>query len=386
MSVVAAEGFSAAGVASGIKAEGLDVAIVLSDRPAIGAGVFTTNQAAAAPVRLSRAHLAASAATRAVVLNSGCANAATGVTGTEFAHRTAQEMADVLGIDETEVLVCSTGTIGPQLPIDTLIEGMSAALGCSGTTTAHGTAAATAIMTTDSVPKEAVARGDGWTLGGMAKGAGMLRPDMATMLSVITTDADVDSETLGAALRVAVDGSFNSLNVDGCESTNDSVLVLANGASGVKPPSEDFAKVLAAVCRDLAEQMARDAEGASRVVTIDVVGARDDAEARYLGRLVADSALVRSSFFGGDVNWGRIVGALGTADVDLDFTKVAISYHGVTVFSGGVGAEYDESPLLRACASGDLPITIVVGSGSGVGHVVTTDLTPEYVIFNGERS
>ena len=180
--------------------------------------------------------------------------------------------------------------------------------------------------------------------------------------------------------------SFNSLNVDGCESTNDSVLVLANGASGVTPPSDVFAKVLAAVCRDLAEQMARDAEGASRVVTIDVVGARDDAEARHLGRLVADSALVRASFFGGDVNWGRIVGALGTADIDLDFATVAIGYHGVTVFSGGVGAEYDESPLLLACESGDLPITIVVGSGSGVGHVVTTDLTPEYVIFNGERS
>lgn len=386
MSVVAARGFSASGVASGIKAEGLDVAIVLSDRGAIGAGVFTTNQAAAAPVRLSRDHLAVSPATRAIVLNSGCANAATGVRGTEAAYRTARETALALGIDETEVLVCSTGTIGPQLPVETLLAGVSSALGCRGASAAHGTDAATAIMTTDSVPKQAAAFGDGWTIGGMAKGAGMLRPDMATMLSVITTDASIDPASLEAALRRAVDGSFNSLNVDGCESTNDSVLVLANGASGVAPSPEDFSWALASVCRDLAEQMARDAEGASRVVTIDVVGARDDAEARYLGRLVADSALVRSSFFGGDVNWGRIVGALGTATTKLDFTEVEIGYHGVTVFTGGVGAAYDELALLDACESGDLPITITVGPGSGTGHVVTTDLTPDYVIFNGERS
>jgi len=386
MSVVAAQGFSASGVASGIKAEGLDVAVVLSDRKAIGAGVFTTNQAAAAPVRLSRDHLAMSAATRVVVLNSGCANAATGVEGAEAAHRTARETAMALGIDETEVLVCSTGTIGPQLPVETLLGGVSSALGGCGTTAAHGTDAATAIMTTDSVPKQAAAVGDGWTVGGMAKGAGMLRPDMATMLSVITTDAAIDPSSLRAALLRAVDGSFNSLNVDGCESTNDSVLVLANAASGVTPPPEEFSGALAAVCRDLAAQMARDAEGASRVVSIDVVGAQDDAEARYLGRLVADSALVRSSFFGGDVNWGRIVGALGTADTQLDFTKIEIGYHGVTVFAGGIGAAYDESALLEACESGDLPISITVGSGGGIGHVVTTDLTPDYVIFNGERS
>lgn len=386
MSVVAARGFSASGVASGIKVEGLDVAIVLSDREAVGAGVFTTNQAAAAPVRLSRDHLATSTTTRAVILNSGCANAATGSRGAKAAHRTASETAAALGIDETEVLVCSTGAIGPQLPVETLLRGVSSALARRGTTAAHGTDAATAIMTTDSVPKQAAAVGDGWTVGGMAKGAGMLRPDMATMLSVITTDASVDPEGLRAALRLAVDGSFNSLNVDGCESTNDSVLILANGASGVTPPSADFSAALAAVCRDLAEQMARDAEGASRVVTIDVVGAHDDAEARYLGKLVADSALVRSSFFGGDVNWGRIVGALGTADIHLDFNELEIAFHGVIVCSGGIGAAYDEQALLRDCESGDLPITITIGSGSGTGHVVTTDLTPDYVIFNGERS
>jgi glutamate N-acetyltransferase / amino-acid N-acetyltransferase len=386
MSVVAADGFSATGVASGIKATGLDVAIVASDRPAMAAGVFTTNQAAAAPVHLSRSRLGASTTARAVVLNSGCANAATGPVGTEHARRTSEVAASALSVDASQVLVCSTGPIGPQLPMDALSAGVREAASTLGSSARSGTLAAMAIMTTDSVPKEGVVRGDGWTIGGMAKGAGMLRPDMATMLAVLTTDAVVDHGELSDALQRAVDGSFNSLNVDGCESTNDTVIVLANGASGVSPPAGRFAEAIASVSRDLAVRMARDAEGASRLVSISVTGATDDAHARGLGRLVADSALVRASFYGGDVNWGRIIGALGTADTVIDFSDVTVAYHGVTVFSHGIGVRYDEADLLASLEDGDLAVSIVVGSGPGSADVITTDLTPEYVIFNGERS
>jgi glutamate N-acetyltransferase/amino-acid N-acetyltransferase len=209
---------------------------------------------------------------------------------------------------------------------------------------------------------------------------------MATMLAVITTDAVVEQATLQSALAVAVDGSFNSLNIDGCESTNDSVIALASGASGRRPDAGDLERGLRAVCVDLAEQMARDAEGASRVVTIDIGGAADDATARALGRRITDSALVRSSFYGGDVNWGRIVGALGTAPTPIDFDEVTVAYHGVTVFANGIGTSFDEAGLLDRCSEGDLHLAVSVGHGPGAARILTTDLTPEYVVFNGERS
>ncbi len=386
MSVVAARGFTAAGVRAGIKADGLDLAVVIADRPAAAAAVLTTNQAAAAPVLLCREHLSGDAVASAVVLNAGCANAATGTEGMANARRTAQHMAAAIATQPNDVLVCSTGPIGPQLPIDRLIAGIDDAVAGASRDAAAGTAAATAIMTTDSVPKETVVRHGGFVVGGMAKGAGMVRPDMATMLAVITTDAIVGGSTLGDVLRMAADASFNSLNIDGCESTNDSVILLASGASGVEPTRHELETAVTAVCADLAMQMARDAEGASRVVTIDVDGALDAAEARYLGRLIADSALVRASFYGGDVNWGRIIGALGTAEVTLDMSSIDLAYQGVTVFRGGLGVPHDEAALLAACASGDLALHLVLGRGSGRATVVTTDLTPEYVIFNGERS
>jgi glutamate N-acetyltransferase/amino-acid N-acetyltransferase len=209
---------------------------------------------------------------------------------------------------------------------------------------------------------------------------------MATMLAFITTDALVEPTVLNDVLRSAVDVSFNSLNIDGCESTNDSVIVMASGASRIVPDHDQFASVMEEVCRDLALQMAADAEGASRVVTIDVNGASDDGSARALGRTVTDSALVRSSFYGGDVNWGRILGALGTSVIDIDPARITVGYEGVTVFEEGMVAAFDEPDLLETIEAGDFSITIDLGDGDGRAIVVTTDLTPEYVAFNGERS
>lgn len=209
---------------------------------------------------------------------------------------------------------------------------------------------------------------------------------MATMLAFITTDALVEPTVLNDALMSGVDASFNSLNIDGCESTNDSVIAMASGVSRIVPDHEQFASVLEEVCRDLAIQMAADAEGASRVVTIDVIGATEDAAARALGRTVADSALVRSSFYGGDVNWGRILGALGTSVIEIDPGRITVGYEGVTVFEGGMEADFDEPGLLKLLEADDFSITIDLGGGGGRARVVTTDLTPEYVAFNGERS
>lgn len=386
MSVVAAKGFKATGVACGIKSEGRDLAVVIADVPSVAAGVFTQNQAAAAPVELSRRHLAEGRGASAVVINSGCANAATGPQGLSNANVMAASVAGALDVERSEVLVCSTGTIGPQLPMDRVIAGITTAIGNADASASSGSAAADAIRTTDSVIKEATFHGEGWTIGGMAKGSGMVRPNMATMLACLTTDADVGEADLEATLAEAVEQSFNSLNLDGCESTNDSVVALASGTSGVALDRESFAVGIKAVCKDLALQMARDAEGASRVVAIDVSGAANARDARSMGRVITDSALVRASFFGGDVNWGRVLGALGTSEIVFDPDHVTISYEGVTVFADGTGTEFDEAALLAQCAEGDLHLSVSVGSGTGSAHIVTTDLTPEYVIFNGERS
>jgi len=368
VSVTAPKGFEAAGVSAGIKGDGaLDLAIVCASAAVPTAAVFTTNMAAAAPVRLSRRHLATSPTARAVVLNSGCANAATGERGRAVAELTVNRTAELLDCSPEDVLVCSTGMIGPAG------DGASA------------TAAARAIMTTDTVPKEVVVRADGFTVGGMAKGAGMIRPDMATMLVVLTTDAVAEPGVLEEALRIAVDYSFHALNVDGCPSTNDSVIVMASGASGFAPEPEDLTAALTGAAVDLARKIAADAEGASRVVTLAVTGAIDDAAARSIGRSVADSILVRSSFYGADPNWGRIIGALGEVGEEVDFSDVSIAFAGTTVARGGVGVDFDEDAVSRAMA-GDFGVTISVGVGPGTARVFTTDLTPDYVRFNSERS
>jgi glutamate N-acetyltransferase/amino-acid N-acetyltransferase len=323
---------------------------------------------------------------RAVVLNSGCANAATGPAGEAAAADMVAAAAAGLGCGGREVLVASTGTIGTALQSEAVGAGIAAACDRLGSTPEHGTQAAEAIMTTDTVPKESRYSAGGFTVGGMAKGAGMVRPDMATMLVVTTTDAVADSSTLDRALRAAVDVSFHSLNIDGCPSTNDSVFVMASGASGVRPADHQLAAGLTEVCLDLARQLAADAEGATRTVTLQVSGAPDDATARRAGRAVADSALVRSAFFGGDPNWGRLVGALGATDVDFDPDRVEIAFGDVTVASNGVAAPYDEAGLLATLERGDFTVSLLIGTGPGRATVLTTDLTPDYVRFNGERS
>jgi glutamate N-acetyltransferase/amino-acid N-acetyltransferase len=383
--VIAAGGFRANGVACGIKAGGaLDLALVTAEAPVPAAAVFTRSLTAAPSVLLSRDRIRAGSA-RAVVLNSGCANAGTGESGLSASERMASSAAAAIGAPAGEVLVCSTGPIGPVLPVERIEAAMAGLVSGLGDEQERGLAAATAIMTTDSVPKQAVAPADGYVVGGMAKGAGMIRPDMATMLSVLTTDAVVDAETLRAVLGAAVSSTFNCLNVDGCQSTNDTVILLASGSSGVQPDTAAFAERVEAVCRDLARAMAADAEGASKVVTIRVAGAATIPDARRLGMTAADSALVRSSFYGADPNWGRVFGALGVAGVALDPSAVSIAYEGVEVCRGGVGVPVDEDAL-SARLAGDFVVDVVVGDGPGSAEIVTTDLTPDYVRFNGERS
>lgn len=386
MSVVAPMGFVAGGVSAGIKSEEeLDLAIVAALVPVPAAAVFTTNMAAAAPVRLSRRHLEVAPTARAIVLNSGCANAATGKRGRAVAELTANRTAELLECSPEDILVCSTGMIGTHLAPEVVTAGVADAIEGLGDADTDGTAAAWAIMTTDTEPKQVVVRAEGFTVGGMAKGAGMIRPDMATMLVVLTTDAAVTSAVLDEALRIAVDHSFHALNVDGCPSTNDTVIAMASGASGFTPEPEDLAAAMTGASVQLARHIAADAEGASRLVTIAVTGAVDDSAARHIGRQVSDSALVRSSFYGADPNWGRIVGALGEVDEEVDFDDVAIAFAGTTVARSGVGVTVDEDDV-SADMAGDFGVTISVGKGPGTARVFTTDLTPDYVRFNAERS
>lgn len=388
MSVTGPRGFRAAGVPCGIKKGGaLDLGLVAAGESVPAAAVFTVNRAAAAPVRLSREHLAARRGVRAVLLNSGCANAGTGAAGAAAARASAAAVASHLDAVAKEVLVASTGTIGPQLPIDLVLEGISRAVSELSDTAADGRDAAEAIMTTDTVPKESlVTAPEGYRVGGMAKGAGMVRPDMATMLALLTTDAVTTAPDLDRALRAAVDESFHSLNIDGCSSTNDTVIVLASGASGVTPSRDGLTESLTAVAADLARQLAADAEGAGRVVTIEVLGAADADTARHAGRAMADSGLVRSSFFGGDPNWGRLLGALGASGIGFDPDTMSVAYEGIVVAAGGVAVPHDPVAVLNRLAEGDFTVMVSIGDGPGAARVLTTDLTPEYVRFNGERS
>ncbi len=386
MSVTAARGFRATGVHAGVKPDGrLDTALVTADRPVAAAAVFTTSLTAAPVVTLARKHLVNSLL-QALVINSGCANAGTGEAGLVWAEQIAGAAARALGCHTEDVLVASTGPIGTDLPVEEIVASLPAAVSRLEATADAATLAARSIMTTDSVPKEATVAGDGYVIGGMSKGAGMIRPDMATMLAYVTTDAVVNPATLQAALSDAVDVTFNCLNIDGCQSTNDMVVLLASGDSGTEPDPAAFASHLTRLCRDLTWQMAKDAEGASRVVTLHISGADDHATARVVGKAVADSALVRSSFYGGDPNWGRILQALGVTGVPLHQEDIEIAYEGTTVTQGGVGIPHDEADLMARLEQGDFEVSIVVGMGHGRATVVTTDLTPEYVVFNGERS
>lgn len=383
--VTAPAGFSANALPVGIKRSGdLDLMALVADETVPAAAVFTTSRTAAAPVLLSRDRIAGGR-TRGVIVNSGIANASTGRRGMEDAESMAAALAREVGAPESEILVCSTGTIGNRLPISDVVDAVPGLVSGLGRTPDHAYAAARGIMTSDSVPKQFSAEVGGYTIGGMAKGAGMVRPDLATMLAFLTTDAVVSSDVAAGALRRAADVTFNALNIDGCQSTNDTVLLMCSGLSGVEPDPASFADALGAACADLAGQMARDAEGASRVVILDVSGARDEATARRLGMAIADSALVRSSFYGADPNWGRLVAAMGAAGVEIDGDAIEIAYDGTVIASRGVAVPVDEDAL-SSRMTGDFTVGITVGSGPGRATVTTTDLTPEYVRFNGERS
>jgi glutamate N-acetyltransferase/amino-acid N-acetyltransferase len=381
VSVVGPNGFRAAGVAAGIKSSGApDLALVVNDGPRqAAAGVFTRNKVKAAPVLWSEQVLA-TGALRAVVLNSGGANACTGPQGFQTAHATAEKAAELLGCGAVEVAVCSTGLIGAQLPRDAVLAGVEKAHAALAADGAAGTAAATAIMTTDTVDKQAVGVSEqGWSVGGLTKGAGMIAPSMATMLSVLTTDAVLDAPELDAALRAAVRVSFDRLDVDGSMSTNDTVLLLASGASGVRPDPAAFTAVLTGVCRDLARRMQADAEGVTKRITVRVTGAASEDEAVVVARTVARDSLVKTALFGSDANWGRIAAAVGYSDAAVDPDRLDIAVNDVPLCVGGVAAGGRTSVDL---SGPDIAVAVTLGLGDGEAEILTTDLSHAYVEEN----
>ncbi len=387
MSVTAAAGFAAAGIACGIKASGdADLALVATtDGAAVpAAAVFTSNLMTAPPVLTCRAHLAATAGhAAAVVINSGNANAATGGSGRADAEEMCALVAAPLGCRADEVLVCSTGLIGIPLPMAPIRRGIPALVAALGHDPAAGAVAAEAVRTTDTHRKEVVATGEGFVVGGMAKGAAMLAPNMATMLAVLGTDAEAGPAALLEALRAGVADSFNALTVDGATSTNDPVILRASGRAG--PPAGGqaaLAGAVAAACAALAAQMAGDAEGATKVVRLSVTGAATDGEARAAARKVAQSQLVKCSWYGRDPYWGRIASELGSAGVTFDPGRLRIAYGGTEVCRDGVAAAHDEAAVAAHMAGRHLEVTAELGLGRGVATVVTNDLTHAYVDEN----
>jgi glutamate N-acetyltransferase/amino-acid N-acetyltransferase len=384
--VTAPAGFRAAGVTAGLKPSGKpDVALVVNDGPLqVAAGVFTSNRVVAAPVVWSRQAVADGVAT-AVVLNSGGANACTGPEGFLDTHRTAEHVAGVLGASAGDVLVCSTGLIGERLPMDLLLPGIGAA--AAALAPDGGPDAATAIMTTDTVSKTAAVAGDGWTVGGMAKGAGMLAPGLATMLVVLTTDAVVTAEQADAALRDATRTTFDRVDSDGCMSTNDTVLLLASGASGVTPDPEAFAAAVAAASADLARQLVADAEGASHDIAVTVSGATTEEAAVAVARAVTRSNLFKAAVFGNDPNWGRVLAAVGTVPEDVapyDAARLDVSINGVQVCrAGGVGEPRD---LVDLAAAREVRVDVDLHAGDATATIWTNDLTHDYVHENSAYS
>lgn len=382
MSVTAASGFEASGVEAGLKASGgLDVALVVNRGPLHSvAAVFTSNRAKANPILWSQRAVLDGVAV-AVVLNSGGANCFTGAEGFQTTHASAEAVALALDVSAGDVVVCSTGLIGDQLDRAKVLVGIAAAaeaLAADG-----GGDAARAIMTTDSVPKLAVREADGWSVGGMAKGAGMLAPGLATMLVVITTDAVLDSAELDGHLRAATRVSFDRLDSDGCMSTNDQVTLLASGASGIVPGADDFRAALSEVCLDLARQLQSDAEGASHDITIEVTGAVSEDEAVEVGRSVARNNLFKAAVFGNDPNWGRVLAAIGTTSAEFDPYDVDVSMNGVRVCSGGApDRPRDEVDLTPRAVT----VGIDLRAGGASATIYTNDLTHDYVHENSAYS
>ena len=382
--ICAAKGFRASGVSAGIKTSGgLDLAMVVSEVEASVAATFTTNLAAAAPVLLCRERLQKGSAKRGIVVNSGCANACTGQRGLSDALEMVTAAEDEAGLSQGSMMVCSTGLIGSFLPMGKVklaLPSLVGSLGLSDTTLAQ------AIMTTDTQPKRAsFVHEQGWSIGGIAKGAGMIAPNMATMLSFITTDAKVEAGVFQQLLSQAVTFSFNAITIDGDTSTNDSVIALANGASAIAPDPSDLQRALDLVCKSLAEQIALDGEGTTKLVTVKVRGAKSAIDADRAARTVASSTLVKTALYGQDPNWGRIAAALGRSGADVDFEHLTIAIGGHEVLRSGIPGDAPVLALAREQMHGsrfDIDCDLAVGDDRK--EIVTTDLSQEYVRLNSE--
>jgi glutamate N-acetyltransferase/amino-acid N-acetyltransferase len=389
VSITTPEGFVASGLAAGIKASGaLDLALLATEdgAPVPTAATFTTNLAAAAPVQVSRGHLAATGGRAVgVVVNSGNANAATGEPGRADAGRMCRLVASELGVDDAQILVCSTGLIGIPLPMPLIESGIPALVRARSGSAEAGRQAATGILTTDSGPKEVVVDNPTFTVAGMAKGAGMLAPDMATMLAFLTTDAAVEPGPLADLLRIAVRDSFNRMTVDGCTSTNDTVVLMASGRAGPADPNV-LVDAVTEACAELAGHMLADAEGASKIVQVRVTGARTDGEAHRAARKVADSLLVKCSLNGADPYWGRVASDLGTAGVEFDMDRLTIAYGGVAVCRQGCAVDHDRGAVDAHLAGSLIDIHCQLGLAAGDAVVLGVDLGPGYIDENRTTS
>jgi len=386
MSVTAAEGFVAAGCHAGIKRRKFDMALLATEdrQPVPCAAVFTQNKFAAPPVELDRATLAANGGkAAAVIVNSGNANAGTGVPGYKNAQLMAAATGEALQIANSHVLVCSTGIIGTPLPMDPILAAtprLAHKLSVDG-----GHDAARGILTTDHEAKEVVIRGSNFTLGGMAKGCGMIAPNMATMLAFLTTDADVSRSVMQRALKAASDATFNTLNVDGATSTNDTAMLLASGKRG-KADADEFANAVLAACRELTMKMARDAEGMTRIAHLTVTGAHTNDEARIAAKNIVENNLVKCSWYGGDPYWGRLMAAAGSAGVDMSVAKSRVAYGGIIVAKAGVGIEHDGQALAEHMMGDEVEIEVHLGAGHGSARMIGIDLGPGYIKENSKTS
>lgn len=387
MSVTAPKGFRAAGVKAGLRPSGApDVALVVNDGPdATAAGVFTANRVKAAPVLWSQQVLKGRAV-KAVVLNAAGANACTGPAGFQDTHRTAEHVAmqlarTGLSMGAAQVAVCSTGLIGERLDLPKLLSGVDSAV--KALAKAGGPLAAEAIMTTDTKPKQTIVEGDGWSVGGMAKGAGMLAPSLATMLCVLTTDAVADADMLDAALKAATRKTFDRLDSDGCMSTNDTVLLLASGASGLSPSQEELTEAVTRACHDLAQQLLADAEGHTKRIAVEVVNAASEDDAVEVGRSVARNNLLKCALFGNDPNWGRVLAAVGTTGAMFEADELDVAINGVWVCRAGAAADDRSKVDLKGK---DVTITIDLHAGGQTATVWTNDLSHDYVHENSAYS
>lgn len=386
MSVTAAEGFVAAGCHAGIKKRRYDMALLATEdrRPVAAAAVFTQNKFFAPPVDVTRTRLSANGGrVAAVIVNSGNANAGTGPDGKADAETMCTAAADALGIAAEHVLVCSTGIIGTPLPMNPILTAtpkLARKLSREG-----GEDAARGILTTDHKTKEVLVRGSTFTLGGMAKGCGMIAPNMATMLAFLTTDADVGAEELQRILRDASDRSFNTLNVDGATSTNDTAMLLASGRRGRPDPAE-FTDAVHRACEELTLQMARDAEGMTKMVALRVTGAASAAEARIAAKSIAENNLVKCSWYGGDPYWGRLLAAAGSAGIALDTERTSVAYGGVIVARAGTNAEHDAAAVAAHMKGERIEIEVALGLGDGAAQMIGIDLGPGYIKENSRTS